>query len=82
MPGSDASQFTQFKRTGAVHGISTRTDGKTTNRLTQYVSPLGFAENSNKFLPSLTLKNLTPRLRIGINMNFIGKKNPLNQNCY
>lgn len=82
MPGSDASQFTQFKRTGAVHGRSTRIDGKSTNRLTEYVSPLAFAENSNKFLPSLTLKNATPRLRVAININFIGKKNSLKQNCY
>ena len=81
MPGSDASQFTQFKKANAVQKTPLRGDLKSVNRLTQYVSPLSFASDQVKFLASLTNKTSTPLTQSPINTNYGGKKEGLKQNC-
>jgi len=54
MPGSDASQFTRFKRANAIQrGDSQQRDSKSVNRLTQYVPRLSGAWGVNNFLSSL-----------------------------
>jgi hypothetical protein len=61
MPGSDASQFTRFKRANAIQkGDTQASDTKSVNRLTQYTPHLSAASNSVKFLSSLTAKSTTP----------------------
>lgn len=55
MPGSDASQFTRFKKANAVQkGDTQQSDPKSVNRLTQYIPRLSAASDRNEFLPSLT----------------------------
>uniref|UniRef100_A0A6C0ERK4 Uncharacterized protein n=1 Tax=viral metagenome TaxID=1070528 RepID=A0A6C0ERK4_9ZZZZ len=53
MPGSDASQFTRFKKANAVQ----RGDTQQSNRLTQYVSKLTGASCQTVFLDSLMPKS-------------------------
>jgi hypothetical protein len=76
MPGADASQFTQLKKANAVAAGKNAgsPDGKSVNRLTQYVIPLSAAVSfpdsgpaSSIFLPSLTLKDITPLFRFRLN---------------
>ena len=81
MPGADASQFTQLKKASAAYRGPPRSDLKSTNRLTQYVTPLSTASNEEKFLPSLTLKNTRPILAARINVDTFAKKHSLKQNC-
>ena len=55
MPGSDASQFTRFKKANATQrGDTQQSDSKSVNRLTQYVPRLSGASGVGKFLSSLT----------------------------
>jgi len=57
MPGSDASQFTRFKKANAVQSGDTQaTDSKSVNRLTQYTPRLSVASIPVKFLSTLTEK--------------------------
>jgi hypothetical protein len=81
MPGADASQFIQLKKASANYRGPPRSDLKSTNRLTHYVTPLSNASNEEKFLPSLTLKNTRPIILGRINVDTFSKKNPSNQNC-
>jgi hypothetical protein len=68
MPGSDASQFTRFKKANAVQkGDTQTTDPKSVNRLTQYTPHLSAASNSVKFLSTLTEKFTAPVTRDPIN---------------
>lgn len=61
MPGSDASQFTRFKKANAVQrGDTQASDSKSVNRLTQYVPKLTAASSRTEFLSTLTAKNTTP----------------------
>ena len=81
MQGSDASQFTRLKKASAVQKGPSRSDLKSTNRLTQYVTELSAISDEKKFLPSLSLKNTVPVARVPINRDFPGKKNSSLQNC-
>jgi hypothetical protein len=81
MPGADASQFIQLKKASANSRGPPRSDLKSTNRLTQYVTPLSNASNEEKFLPSLTIKNTRPIILGRINVDTFSKRNPSNQNC-
>ena len=64
MPGSDASQFTRFKKANAVQKGDTQAgDSKSVNRLTQYTPHLSVASNSVKFLSTLTEKFTSPVTR-------------------
>lgn len=64
MPGSDASQFTRFKKANAVQkGDTQASDSKSVNRLTQYTPHLTAASNSVKFLSTLTSKSTAPVTR-------------------
>jgi hypothetical protein len=55
MPGSDASQFTRFKKASAVQrGDTQQSDPKSVNRLTQYIPRLSGISGLGKFLSSLT----------------------------
>jgi hypothetical protein len=81
MPGSDASQFTRFKKASAVQGTPIRGDMKSVNHLTQYVSRLSGASSETEFLSSLTNKTTRPIIRPSINTDFIGKQQGLKQNC-
>ena len=57
MPGSDASQFTRFKKANAVQrGDTQASDPKSVNRLTQYVPHLTGASSHTLFLSSLRPK--------------------------
>ena len=61
MPGSDASQFTRFKKAIAVQrGDTQQTDPKSVNRLTNYIPRLSNVSCTNKFLSSLTKKSSCP----------------------
>jgi hypothetical protein len=61
MPGSDASQFTRFKKANAVQKGDTQTsDPKSVNRLTQYTPHLTAASSRGGFLSTLTAKTTTP----------------------
>ena len=81
MPGSDASQFTQLKKASAVQKNPSRSDLKSTNHLTQYVTHLSAVSNEKKFLASLTEKNTTPLIPARINTDFAGKKHSSVGNC-
>ena len=81
MPGSDASQFTRFKKAAANQGDPSSRDPKANKLVAQYLTPLSVASNQNKFLASLTIKNLTPLIQAPINTDFAGKKEGLKQNC-
>jgi hypothetical protein len=84
MPGSDASQFTQFKRANAVYqkGDSLATDPKSVNRLTQFTPFLSGARNTNEFLATLTAKSTAPNTRDPINFqSAFGKRSTVHQNC-
>ena len=81
MPGADASQFTQLKKASANSRGPPRSDLKSTNRLTEYVTPLSNASNEDKFLPSLTLKNTLSLVPARINVDTFAKKQSLKQNC-
>jgi hypothetical protein len=81
MPGSDASQFTQMKKASAAQRGPSRSDLKSTNRLTQHVTHLSGVSDEKKFLSSLTEKNTTPITRVPINRDFPGKKHSSLQNC-
>lgn len=81
MQGSDASQFTRMKKASAVQRGPSRSDLKSTNRLTQHVTPLSAISDEQNFLSSLTLKNTRPVTRVPINRDFPGKKNSSLQNC-
>jgi len=75
MPGSDASQFTQFRRTNAVQGGNTPV-----SRLTQHTTRLTASHNINDFLTVVAAKYTTPITRDPI--NFGGRYTGLrNQNC-
>jgi hypothetical protein len=64
MPGSDASQFTRFKKANAVQkGDTQATDSKSVNRLTQYTPHLTAASSTTEFLSTLTAKTTTPITR-------------------
>jgi hypothetical protein len=85
MPGADASQFTQLKKAYTVSNVSVASNsyGKSVNRLTQRVLPLSAAvsiSNSGPpnglFLPSLTLKNITPQLRFRPNQGLPSSGTP------
>jgi len=68
MPGSDASQFTRFKKANAVQrGDSQHSDPKSVNRLTQYTSHLTAASDSVTFLSTLTAKSTAPVIHDLIN---------------
>jgi hypothetical protein len=61
MPTADASEYTKFKKANAVQkGDSQQSDPKSVNRLTQYIPQLSGAYSTDKFLPSLTTKNIPP----------------------
>jgi hypothetical protein len=81
MPGADASQFIQMKKASAVQRVRSRSDLKSTNHLTQFVTRLSGVSDETKFLPSLTLKDTKPVSRIPINRDFAGKKHSSLQNC-
>ena len=81
MPGSDASQFTQFKKANSVQRNPKRPDKKLTTHLTNYTSQLSGAFASQKFLSSLTLKYTRPVTLLPINVDSFKKKHSLNQNC-
>jgi hypothetical protein len=83
MPGSDASQFTRFKKANAVQkGDTQASDSKSVNRLTQYTPHLSAASNSVKFLSTLTEKFTAPVTRDPINFqSAFGKRGTLHQNC-
>jgi len=54
MPGSDASQYTRFKKYVAVQSGDTQaSDPKSVNRLTQYVSRVTNLSSTKEFLSSL-----------------------------
>lgn len=60
MPGSDASQFTRFKKANAVqNGDNRLTDSKSITRLTQYIPRLTAASSRSEFLSTLTSKSIT-----------------------
>lgn len=68
MPGSDASQFTRFKKANAIQkGDSQTSDPKSVNRLTQYTPQLSAASSRRKFLSTLTAKSTAPVTRDPIN---------------
>ena len=68
MPGSDASQFTRFKKANAVQrGDTQQSDPKSVNRLTQYIPKLTVASDSIQFLQSLTNKSITGLTRDPVN---------------
>ena len=68
MPGSDASQFTRFKKANAVQrGDTQASDSKSVNRLTQYVPHLTAASSTGEFLSTLTAKSTAPVTRDPIN---------------
>ena len=68
MPGSDASQFTRFKKASAIQrGDTQQSDPKSVNRLTQYVPKLSAASSTREFLSSLTAKTTHPITRDPIN---------------
>jgi len=68
MPGSDASQFTRFKKAVAVQrGETQQTDPKSVNRLTQYTPHLSNVSSTKEFLSSLTEKSTRPITRDPIN---------------
>ena len=81
MPGSDASQFTQLKKASAVQRGPLRSDFKSTNRLTQFVTHLSAISDEKKFLASLTAKDTRPIIPAPINIDFRGKKRSLLGNC-
>jgi len=61
MPGSDASQFTRFKKANAVQkGDTQATDSKSVNRLTQYIPKVTAGSSRTEFLSTLTAKTTTP----------------------
>lgn len=69
MPGSDASQFTRFKRATAVQrGDTQQSDPKSVNRLTQYIPHLSNVSSTREFLSSLTAKTTRPIIREPINV--------------
>jgi hypothetical protein len=64
MPGSDASQFTRFKKANSVQrGDTLATDSKSVNRLTQYTPRLTAASSTEEFLSTLTAKLSKPITR-------------------
>ena len=68
MPGSDASQFTRFKKASAVQRSDTQqNDPKSVNRLTQYVPRLSNISSTREFLSSLTEKTTQPITRDPLN---------------
>ena len=68
MPGSDASQFTSFKKASSIQrGDTQQTDSKSVNRLTQYVTPLSNVSSTREFLSSLTEKSTKPITRDPLN---------------
>ena len=68
MPGSDASQFTRFKKAYAVqNGDTQASDPKSVNRLTQYTPHLTAASSTGEFLSTLTGKSITLVTRDPIN---------------
>lgn len=68
MPGSDASQFTRFKKAIAVQrGDTQQSDPKSVNRLTQYIPQLSNVSSTREFLSSLTAKTTRPITRDPIN---------------
>lgn len=81
MPGSDASQFIQFKKANAVQKTPLRGDMKSVNHLTQYVARLSGANSETAFLSSLTYKFVRPLVQSPINTDFAGKQQGLKQNC-
>jgi len=65
MPGADASQFTRLKKALASSKDSARVDGKSFNRLSQYLTGLSAANDSSLlgahgFLPSITKEQFVP----------------------
>jgi hypothetical protein len=87
MPTADASQFTRLKKALAVQKAENRLDGKSVNRMTQFVPRLSGANNralngsNNAFLASVTLKKSIPRVNTLFNTDFAGKKMGFTQNC-
>ena len=68
MPGSDASQFTRFKKANAVQrGDTQLSDSKSVNRLTQYTPHLTAASSTGDFLATLSAKSTAPNTRDPIN---------------
>jgi len=68
MPGSDASQFTRFKKANAIQsGDTQQSDPKSVNRLTQYVPRLSNVSSTREFLSSLTAKSTRPITRDPLN---------------
>lgn len=83
MPGSDASQFTRFKRANAVQGRDTDTsNGKSVTRLTLYTPQLSASYSRTEFLSTLTSKSTTPITRDPTNFqSAFGKLGNPHQNC-
>lgn len=83
MPGSDASQFTRFKRANAVQRRDTTTsNGKSVTRLTLHTPELSASYSRTEFLSTLTAKSTTPNTRDPINFqSAFGKRGLLHQNC-
>ena len=68
MPGSDASQYTRFKKASAIQrGDTQQSDPKSVNRLSQYVPRLSNVSSTREFLSSLTEKSSRPIIRNPIN---------------
>jgi len=75
MPGADSSQFTAFKKHAAA------AVKPTSERNSQVVPRVTTAGSLTKFLPSLTLKNVSPRQYVPIRVGVPNKK-PLLANFY
>jgi hypothetical protein len=65
MPGSDSSQYTAFKRYSSAL-VDARADNKTITHLYTFNPSVPTALGASKFLPSLTLKNISvlPYVRV------------------
>jgi hypothetical protein len=72
MPGSDASQYTRFKKYVAVQSGDTQaSDPKSVNRLTQYVSRVTNLSSTKEFLSSLRKEALDYSGYITFNSNLL-----------
>jgi len=65
MPGSDSSQYTAFKRYSSAL-VDARADNKTITHLYTFNPSVPASLGASKFLPSLTLKNISvlPYVRV------------------
>jgi hypothetical protein len=83
MPGSDASQFTRFRRANAVQGRdTTSSNGKSVTRLTLHTPQLSASYSRDEFLSTLTAKSTAPNTRDPTNFqSAFGKRSIVHQNC-